>query len=590
MVDLTATTALRLLQNPINDIYSFAKGKTGLGIEKLKTQTNIKKLSKSIINIQNVKTIYKGDSAINLKTFYYPSRILKNGTVIDVSHIKQITERNSVVQGTAGQGKSIFMRYMTSQETQIGERIPVFFELRRLKENEGIRSALIRTISTWYFDISEDLFNIFCESGKIVLFLDGFDEIPLKRVQEIICELDEFSEKYGELQIIVSSRPESGIEASNYFDVLRLEPYGLDEQKGLITKLVEDKDSREQIFEALCVTNEDIQELLRTPLMVTLFIMTYRAKQIIPETMSEFYEQIFSVLMFRHDKTKPGFSRELETNLNEKQMQEIFEWICFLSKKEDEISFSYNRISEIAKQSLARTGHEKISPEKLINDFSKSICLLLKDGHEYSFIHKSIQEFFVSSFVKNLNEDQSIKFYTKIKLDYQRFRSELKFLKDIDTYRFFSNLEIPTIELLFETFGQDANTFCDNFIKNLYTDFKEYNTNKFKIIHLHVHTELTKPLLNDYLKQKIIDILCIVLDNIFIKEGDDVGISGFSYSMSDEKFSNSENGLRPISTYILSNKKLKKEINSHYQELSEVLIKAKSYVSLKSDIAFLDDF
>lgn len=142
VIDLNASSDIaKIINAPLDDLYNYLKDKTNNNIDKLKNSKNISKLSDRIFELQNVKTIYKGDSAINLKTFYYPSRVRAGNELVDVSHVGRISKNsNIVIQGTVGQGKSIFMRYMTSQEISLGKRIPVFFELRKLKKTKLLKA------------------------------------------------------------------------------------------------------------------------------------------------------------------------------------------------------------------------------------------------------------------------------------------------------------------------------------------------------------------------------------------------------------------------------------------------------------------
>lgn len=443
-----------LVVKPINDLYDFIKDKITQKFDERAIKKVQSTLTERIESVQKVKTIYKGDSAINLKEFYYPTKIKFNSELKQISSIGDIpTSRNIVLQGTAGQGKSVFMRFMTSQEIRKQNRIPVFFELRNLLKDESLEHALISTLGKWLFEIDSHAFKILAESGKLVLFLDGFDEISSEYVKSVIRELEHWTEQYPDLQIIISSRPESGIESSNFFEVIPLQPYGKDDQLGLIRKLIEDDENFLQVKNALEASSMDIQNLLKTPLIVTLFVMTYRAKQIIPESMSDFYEDIFQVLMHRHDKTKPGFTRELKSSLNEKQLQEVFETFCFLSKKENLLSFKRQKFIDLLKLSLEKSNHLNQDPTKVLNDITKCLCLIIQDGIEYSFIHKSIQEFFVANFIKNLPESLSEKMYQNLSFTHDDYKVELKFLELIDRYRYYKFLFVPEMTMALKEYG-----------------------------------------------------------------------------------------------------------------------------------------
>jgi len=289
---------------------------------------------------------------------------------------------------------------LTYREYQGEKRIPIFIELRKLNEKAEILSHIKEAISSWVFSVSDELLNWVLKSGKIVLLLDGFDELKEKDVSNVIKDLESISQQYPQTQIVITSRPDNAIQSSNFFKVLSIRPYDDDEIIGLIRKLVDDEDSFDNLVNALQESPLKVDELLKTPLMVTLFVMTYRAKLIIPDSLSKFYEELFSVLIYKHDRTKPGYQREFKSNLNESELQEWFEILCFISKNENKLIFNSRQdLLECIKKSITKK-FPKEDPSALLEDISKNLCLIIRDGNNYSFIHRSIQEFFVASFFK----------------------------------------------------------------------------------------------------------------------------------------------------------------------------------------------
>ncbi|QOW99978.1 hypothetical protein [Acinetobacter sp. Ac-14] len=72
----------------------------------------------------------------------------------------------------------------------------------------------------------------------------------------------------------------------------------------------------------------------------------------------------------------------------------------------------------------------------------------LKEGNEYSFIHKSIQEFFVANLLRSFDITILQKFYTDMfnYENYNKFEVELKFLSEIDKLNYYKFLVIPSIQ------------------------------------------------------------------------------------------------------------------------------------------------
>lgn len=452
MVDPSLSALFKVINKPLNDLYDFVKKETKFHLEKQKLNDISGKLEIKIENIKKVKTIYKGDEAIDLNLFYYPPYINSDKGYIKAETIEDISLKNFVIEGVAGQGKSILLRYLTYREYQGEKRIPIFIELRKLNEKAEILSHIKEAISSWVFSVSDELLNWVLKSGKIVLLLDGFDELKEKDVSNVIKDLESISQQYPQTQIVITSRPDNAIQSSNFFKVLSIRPYDDDEIIGLIRKLVDDEDSFDNLLNALQESPLKVDELLKTPLMVTLFVMTYRAKLIIPDSLSKFYEELFSVLIYKHDRTKPGYQREFKSNLNESELQEWFEILCFISKNENKLIFNSRQdLLECIKKSITKK-FPKEDPSALLEDISKNLCLIIRDGNNYSFIHRSIQEFFVASFFKKRPQDLAEQTYKLLDEKGKKYKSEIRFLSEIDSYRYKKYLLKPSLECFFEIY------------------------------------------------------------------------------------------------------------------------------------------
>lgn len=419
----------------------FEKGKNKYDEHRLEQALN--NLSDKITKVTKVKTIYKGDDSIDLQGFYVPTRVEDIDT--SVNFVTDISDKSIVLEGTVGQGKSIFMRYLTAQEANKGQRIPLFYELRRLDENDTLTNALSKQINNWITEFKVSDFDRVAKTGGLVLFLDGFDEVPHDKVKKLLNEIEGWCERYPKMQLIISSRPEADIQLSNYLKVFKLSEYRFYEQSLLIDKLVEESESKILLKQAIKDSNTEIQELLQTPLMVTLFVMNYRGSLEIPTNQHDFYKNLFTILISRHDKTKPGFKREANSSLNEVQLQEVFEEFCFVTFSMDILVFDDSKAIEVIKECLENQNMDD-NPRMVLKDLSKNVCLILKDGLDYTFIHKSIQEFYYASFVYNQPE-MKIEFYKDCDYEFaDGKRNILSFLESMDTYYFYKYFALPIFD------------------------------------------------------------------------------------------------------------------------------------------------
>jgi hypothetical protein len=437
----------RILKKPLDDVYELGKEKFQSQLGKWKIDKNIAGLHKKISSIQNVKTIWQVEKEVNLKKFYYPSKLIIDNNPQIISQIKKIpNETNVVIQGTVGQGKSIFLRYLCSQELRSGLKIPIFFELRKIQKDKSLKQHLSIVLDSWGFEINDELFDFFANSGKFIFLLDGFDEIEPSLVASIVNELEVFSEKYQDLQILVTSRPDSGIEKSAYFRVYNLAPLAPQDYEGILKKLINNDEQEQNILAALNDSSTKINELLTTPLMITLLVLVYKAEQKIPEQFSEFYNNLFQTLLLRHDKSKPGYVRAKNCQINERKLQEIFEAFCFLASKESLTTMNFEKIHELTNNAIQNTKID-CDASSFIKDISKIACLVIEEGLDYHFIHKSVREYHAANFIKRRPDDFVIKFYgAMLQGKWEDWKQELDFLSQVDEYRFTKYFLIPYIE------------------------------------------------------------------------------------------------------------------------------------------------
>src|SRR6185369_13180783 len=258
-------------------------------------------------NLRKVKTIWQVEKEIDLVKFYYPSRVKSSTEPPKVVHRLQdfSFDGNLVVRGTVGQGKSTFLRYLAARELELGRRIPIFVELRRLARTQTVTDGVIEEMKNLGLEGADaDIFDYLAKASRLVLLLDGFDEVDEEQASAIVQELENLAIRIPDLRMIVTSRPENAIERSPHFRVFDLAPLGPTEYPKLIARITNDQALAEQIVDGVNRARESIGRLLTTPLMVSLLVVHFRVGQGIPENRVSFYEPLFMLLLQRHDSAK----------------------------------------------------------------------------------------------------------------------------------------------------------------------------------------------------------------------------------------------------------------------------------------------
>lgn len=446
------TGAAKLLEKPLANLYSSATGP----FKKLAANWVVAGKRDSIVQlieeVELVRTI-SGADRVPLSSFYYPCRILDSPTskapkavnsVVDIS-----PDKNIIIQGTVGQGKSILMRYLCVQELRRGTHIPIFIELRTIESNSSLKSVVLSTLeSVGFGTLSEDDLQFLLKNGSLIFFLDGFDEIKRELAIPIQTELNAIMRFAPTTRWVVSTRPGSlagHISGLPRLRMVRLAQLTNEDFDPFLEALKVPAETRVKLIAAITSSPTEIRGVLRTPLMLTLLNMTFGTSTHVPGTLHEFYESMFLFLVYRHDETKPGFVRQKATRLSNSELQDAFEHFAFLSK-EYGVSLSDDEFANCARNA-AKLCDSEFTPEGFRTDLTETVCLMLRDGLKTAYIHRSIQEFFSAFFVKHLGaEDQVRKIYERINsTTYMNWQQELRFLEQIDKYRYIEYFRLPVI-------------------------------------------------------------------------------------------------------------------------------------------------
>jgi NACHT domain. len=183
-------TLKKLIEQITMDYYICTKEAFTTKAAKVQIVNDINKLHNKIEEVGKVKTIWQTEKAVPLSSFYCDTRILVEGQRLTAKSINDINlPGNILVEGIAGQGKSMFMRNLCIRELEYGAVIPVFIELRRLLDENHLLPTIFSRMKEMEFNIDEDLFKYLCANNKIVLLLDGFDEVSEKLQKHVPMKL-----------------------------------------------------------------------------------------------------------------------------------------------------------------------------------------------------------------------------------------------------------------------------------------------------------------------------------------------------------------------------------------------------------------
>lgn len=467
------TSTARLLTPLINDLYKGAKKIGARGFQKWEEKTFPRKLARRIRAIDEVKTIWSPEKEASLSSFYYPSKLVLEGKPKLATRLAELEGKNAVIEGTVGQGKSILLRNLAIEEilSNDAKRLPVFVELRSLSAKLTLQQAIIKQLSSYDIEVDEDSLSYLQRSGRLAYLLDGFDELDESLEKETLHELEFLSQKYPELLIVVTSRPNNAVQKSAAFRIIPVAPLTPGDYAPFINKLGITATQAVQIKEAIRKSPSKLTSLISTPLMLTMVVIVYQSEYEIPETLPEFFDKLFHVVFTRHDKLKAAYSRKHHSGLSERKLQNLFEAFCFMSMQN---SFTRSLSSEQFEKAFNDAAEYvedcKCESENFKLDLTKVACLMIEEGLDTTtFLHKSIMEYYAASFIKHSADEVAAMFYTNVVPDSRSWWEVLSFLREIDTFRYSRDFALPESSIIRANYFEDENQRTNNALINILT-------------------------------------------------------------------------------------------------------------------------
>lgn len=421
-----------------------------------------------------VKTLLYRHEPKDIYSFYECIGLQFGENIIDTSNIINITElgHRIVITGTGGIGKSIMMRHLFLNSIKSNMYVPILVELRGLnssKDKEGIVASYIyETIKKFNFSLERKYFDYSLEMGRYIILFDGYDEIRSDLSEQISKEIIDLCDKYPENYYIVSSRPLN--EFVGWSQFLELESKSLTKKQAmsLINKLDFEPEIKHKFHKELNThLFNKYESFASNPLLLNIMLITYENSVSIPDKLNDFYEQAFSALFHTHDATKGAYKRDIRCNLGCEDFRSVFSYFCFKSFFKSQYEFTENQILDYINSAINKLNIKKIFlAEDYLVDLTNSVCMLVHEGLNYRFAHRSFQEYFSALYAAQLEDTIQKKFLTSwIKENnHLRTSSFLDRLYDLQPKRFIANIIIPGLLELRDNYvsnGSSKYWFCE---------------------------------------------------------------------------------------------------------------------------------
>lgn len=374
------------------------------------------------------KDFYRAKSFLNPHTkkplydFFVPLGISRGDTRYEEASIENLTlvENFNVLTGLGGCGKSMMMRHLFLDTLRVAERVPILVELRDLNDGKTKLYDLVRkALFDNGFVEDDSFFKKAMTAGHFAIFLDGFDESnnPAETADAILHLARDFEKNV----IVVSSRPDDLFSSWQSFNEWKVQPLTLEKACDLVDKVpthIFDQKIQQKFIEDLrAKLFRTHTSFLSNPLLLSIMILTYRDSAEIPTKLSVFYDQAYSTLFQRHDALKGGYKRKRETLLDIQDFSKVFSAFAVLTFDKRKTTFSDTEILHHLRNAKKFLSVD-FSEECFLKDAIQAVSLLVRDGINITFSHRSFQEYFTALFISQATPEIKIKLIAKYRKNY----------------------------------------------------------------------------------------------------------------------------------------------------------------------------
>jgi predicted NACHT family NTPase len=321
--------------------------------------------------------------------------------------------------GGPGAGKSTYLRRvgleaLTVKGSQFRhEVIPVMLELKQFNgEQIDIKAAIVKEFSHVGLDFSVEFVEEALQQGKLLVLLDGLDEVPNANQDRVFQSIQDFVSRYNKThqgnRFIASCRIAAFTSGFTGFKNIELADFDSAQIQRFIDnwfhgELDQKSHTAEKCWNLL--NNEGYQsakELAQTPLLLTYLCVVYDRTQSFPPNRAALYRKVLDILLEEWAAEKRIRYEPIYEGLNTELEKVLLAEIAYQGFVKDQLFFTREElISHIQKFLEDSADKPKYLDGKAVLTAIAVQQGILAERAEgiYSFSHLTIQEYLVAQYL-----------------------------------------------------------------------------------------------------------------------------------------------------------------------------------------------
>ncbi len=324
-----------------------------------------------------------------------------------------------MILGSPGAGKSTFLRKMGLEAIR-GKRgkfqhqcIPVFIELKRFDISKEIKDYIVEEFETCGFPSAQEFTDKALEQGKLLILLDGLDEVPTDNMSEAIRQIQDFVDQHNKNRFIASCRVAAYRHNFKRFTDVAMADFDDVQIQQFINNWFGDQTETGKDCWKKLNSNENAaaKELTQTPLLLTLVCLLYQRSRQFPSNRATLYEKALRVLLEEWAGEKELAQEPIYKGLDTKRKELLLSQIAYQAYQADRLFLPRREVSNQIEELLK----EILPEEKLTNgaDVLRTIevqhgILVERAEGIYSFSHLTLQEYLTAQYIDDHHQIETL--------------------------------------------------------------------------------------------------------------------------------------------------------------------------------------
>lgn len=361
---------------------------------------------------QLLKISFRPNKALKLKDIYVPLKVQNTNDTDLIDTFQAIAKYGRLmVKGSLGSGKTMLLRYIAlcyaegrwADLFKKFQCLPILVELHRFS-NQGltVEQQLVEAFARDGFPNAQSFVSQSLDKNKLLLLLDGFDEVSSNERQRVVDLINDFLDKHQKCPVIITCRTAVYRNEFNNSIEQTLEVVEFNDQqiREFLVPWQPDMPAEKSVEQLIQTLHQRprIMDLARNPLMLTIIAYLYADTPVVlPHSRAEFYRKATDVLLEQWHQERNQFqARDKKSIL---QHLALFFQDNANQQGQDRRSVDSRTVELEVTSILPKLNLQPDCTRSILSEIIErnGLLLAIDGGDRYQFAHLTLQEFFAAS-------------------------------------------------------------------------------------------------------------------------------------------------------------------------------------------------